>query len=119
MSGNAAAIPAFQKQFGEPHPTATGQYLIPAYMLTAWGSASCAGDLVGILFAGWLIDAVGRKHTLAVGSVLTAAGVAMQVASHEWLLFLAGRVVNGEFDCLHAPPPSSDLKSCRLRYRLH
>ncbi|PVH82568.1 general substrate transporter [Cadophora sp. DSE1049] len=94
VSGNAAAIPAFQRQFGVTHPTAADKFIIPAWMLTAWGSASCAGDLLGILCAGFLIDAIGRKHTLAVGSVLTAAGVAMQVASHEWKLFLAGRVIN-------------------------
>jgi MFS family permease len=49
------------------------------------------GEIIVSLF---LLDKIGRKHTIAVGGIVTAIGVAMQVAASEWKLFLAGRLIN-------------------------
>lgn len=51
------------------------------------------GEIIVSIF---LLDKIGRKHTIAVGGVITAIGIAMQVAAHEWKLFLAGRLINGK-----------------------
>ncbi|EXJ80113.1 hypothetical protein A1O1_08255 [Capronia coronata CBS 617.96] len=95
VSSNAASLPAFQIQFGKPYPTAPSGYIIPANYLSGWSGAASGGDIVGILIAGQLIEWVGRKHSLLIGSVITAIGVGMQIGSSEWILFLCGRLVNG------------------------
>lgn len=57
---------------------------------------STVGDIVGIFISGYLLDWVGRKHTLGIGAVLTAAGVAVQIGVQTWRGFMVGRLVNGE-----------------------
>ena len=42
------------------------------------------------------MDRIGRKHSIIVGTIITAAGIGIQVASHDWKLFLGGRLVNGK-----------------------
>lgn len=42
-----------------------------------------------------VMDRIGRKWTILVGCVLTAAGIGVQVGSSDWKEFLAGRLVNG------------------------
>lgn len=54
-----------------------------------------AGDIVGVLASGQLMNFIGRKRCLLLDSVFAAAGVGMQVASSEWKLFMGGRLVNG------------------------
>jgi len=95
-SGYVTALPSFQKQFGIPYPEQPSGYLIPARYLSGWSGAATGGDIIGILIAGQLIEWIGRKHSLLIGTVITAVGIGMQFASHEWILFLCGRLVNGE-----------------------
>ena len=42
------------------------------------------------------MDRIGRKWTVLVGCILTAAGIGVQIGSKDWRAFLAGRLVNGE-----------------------
>jgi MFS family permease len=90
------ALHPFQTQYGIPYPSQPSGYLIPARYLSGWSGAATGGDIIGILIAGQLIELIGRKHSLLVGTVLTAAGIGMQYGSHEWILFLCGRLVNGK-----------------------
>jgi MFS family permease len=53
------------------------------------------GLVVGVMAGGQILEMIGRKHSLAFGSLVTAVGVVMQLASHEWKLFLAGRLISG------------------------
>lgn len=43
-----------------------------------------------------IMDRIGRKWTILVGCVLTAAGIGVQMGANDWKEFLAGRLVNGE-----------------------
>ena len=96
-SGYVTALAPFQKQYGIPYPDQPSGYLIPARYLSGWTGAATGGDIIGILVGGQLIELIGRKHSLLVGSVITAVGIAMQYGSHEWVLFLCGRLVNGKY----------------------
>ena len=72
--------------------------MVPAHIQSGWSGASSAGSIVGeIIVSLFLLDKIGRKHTIAVGGIITAIGIAIQVASTEWKLFLAGRLVNGKY----------------------
>ncbi len=99
VAGTCTAFPAFQKQFGVPYAGQASGYLVPANWQSGWSGASSAGSILGELTAGWLLDNIGRKHSIVVGAFFTAVGVGMQVGSTEWKLFLAGRLINGE--CQH------------------
>lgn len=68
---------------------------MPANYQSGWAGASMGGLVVGVMAGGQLLEIMGRKHSLAFGSLVTAVGVAMQLASHEWKLFLAGRLISG------------------------
>lgn len=96
VSSNAATLPSFQQEYGREFAASDTGYIIPANYLSGWSAAASGGDIIGILISGQLIEWIGRKHSLLVGAVITAAGVGMQVASTEWVLFLCGRLVNGE-----------------------
>lgn len=96
VSSNAATLPSFQKEYGREFPGSATGYIIPANYLSGWSAAASGGDIIGILLSGQLIEWIGRKHSLLVGAVITSVGVGMQVASTEWVLFLCGRLVNGE-----------------------
>lgn len=94
VAGTATAMPAFQRQMGEVFPSQPSGYLIPARVQSGWFAASAAGDAIGSILAGLLLGRLGRKHVIGIGSVITAVGVAMQVASKNWHLFLAARFIN-------------------------
>ena len=95
IAGTCTAFESFQQQFGIPYPSQPSGYLITARVQSAWFGASIAGDVVGVAIAGQIMDIIGRKHTIGIGTVITAVGVGVQVASHTWEVFLAGRLING------------------------
>ncbi|GAM42634.1 MFS transporter [Talaromyces pinophilus] len=74
-AGTCTAFPSFVKQFGEPFE---GSYLIPARVQSGWSGASTAGDILGVLAGGYLIDVIGR----------------MQQGASGWQLFLVGRLIS-------------------------
>ncbi|KIW42677.1 uncharacterized protein PV06_06203 [Exophiala oligosperma] len=94
LSGTLTAFGPFKKQYGEPYPSVAGGYLIRAPIQSGWTGVSTVGDIVGIFISGYLLDWVGRKHTLGIGAVLTAAGVAVQIGVQTWRGFMVGRLVN-------------------------
>jgi MFS family permease len=100
ISGTATAFPAFQKEMGYPYVGASSGYLIQARYQVGWLGAAMAGDVIGVLLAGQLMDVIGRKHVIAMGCGFAACGVAMQMASHAWNLFLGGRLINGQIAVL-------------------
>lgn len=81
VAGTCTAFPAFVKHFGEPYE---GGYLIAARIQSGWTGASTAGDVIGVIFGSYLIEITGRKHSILVGSVFTAAGVGMQQGASGW-----------------------------------
>ncbi|KAJ9611497.1 hypothetical protein H2200_004681 [Cladophialophora chaetospira] len=94
IAGTATAFPAFQQKFGIPYPSQPSGYLIPATWQSGWSGASSGGDIVGVLLAGQIADWIGRKPCLGIGAILTATGVGVQLGSHDWKVFLAGRLIN-------------------------
>jgi MFS family permease len=80
---------------GIPFPSQPSGYLIPAYVQSAWSGVSTGGDVLGVIISGQIMDRIGRKHTIIVGSFFTAIGIGIQIASNDWKVFLAGRLING------------------------
>ncbi|KAF2185845.1 general substrate transporter [Zopfia rhizophila CBS 207.26] len=118
VAGTATAFPAFQKQFGIPFPSQPSGYLVPARYQSGWFGASTGGMIIGDLITGQLLDIIGRKHIILIGSLITGAGVAMQVASNEWRLFLAGRLISAiGFAGVYIESPVWIGENCRPELR--
>lgn len=96
IAGTATAFPAFQKVMGIPWPSQPSGYLIPANVQSAWSGVSTGGDIVGVAISGQLMERIGRKWTIMTGIVLTSIGIGIQIGSHDWKVFLAGRLINGK-----------------------
>lgn len=79
---------------GIPYAGEASGYLITARVQSAWSAISTVGDILGIIISSLIMDRIGRKHTILFGIVFTSIGIGMQIASHEWTLFLGGRLVN-------------------------
>lgn len=94
LSGTLTAFPPFQQQYGIPYPGTASGYLIRASIQSGWSGVSTVGDIVGIIVSGYLLEWIGRKHTLGIGAVLTAVGVGIEVGVQTWRGFLGGRLVN-------------------------
>ncbi|CAK7201577.1 hypothetical protein SEUCBS139899_004283 [Sporothrix eucalyptigena] len=94
LAGTLTAFPAFQQLMGVPYAAEASGYLITARVQSAWSAISTVGDILGIVISSLVMDRIGRKHTIFFGIVFTSVGIGMQIASHEWTLFLGGRLVN-------------------------
>ncbi|KAM0327398.1 hypothetical protein ACHAQA_005684 [Verticillium albo-atrum] len=94
LTGTITAFPAFQKTMGIPYPSQPSGYLIPAYVQSAWSGLGMCGHVLGVLASGGLMDPLGRKRTIMFGNILTGIGIGIQVASNDWKMFLAGRLIN-------------------------
>ncbi|KIW32402.1 uncharacterized protein PV07_03951 [Cladophialophora immunda] len=97
--GNVSAIPAFQEDYGRE---LDDRHIIPSMWMGLWNAVSPIGIMIGSIIAGWLQDRVGRRPTLALGSLLSAAGVAIIYCSHFLDVldsrrgtFLAAKLIQG------------------------
>ncbi|KAJ9610010.1 hypothetical protein H2200_006340 [Cladophialophora chaetospira] len=77
--GNVSAIPEFQRDYGRK---LDGKYFIPSMWMGLWNAISPIGIMMGSIFGGWFQDRVGRRYSLALSSLLSAAGVAVVYCSH-------------------------------------
>ncbi|EXJ58336.1 hypothetical protein A1O7_05761 [Cladophialophora yegresii CBS 114405] len=97
--GNVSAIPEFQGDYGRK---LDDRYIIPSMWMGLWNAISPIGIMIGSIMAGWLQDRVGRRLSLGLSSVLSAAGVAA-VFSSQFLddlesrrgAFLAAKLIMG------------------------
>ncbi|KAJ6190384.1 hypothetical protein N7519_000405 [Penicillium mononematosum] len=87
------SLPAFRKQFGILEPT--GNYLIPAYYISAWSSIAPACEIVATFIVVPSLEKFGRKPGIMVATMISVAGVLLQQLATDWRTHLAGRGVNG------------------------
>lgn len=72
--GSVTAVDTFRRDFGAVYK---GQLIIPSVWLSLWLALPPAAAAVGSVVGGWLGDRIGRKFTLMVGSIVSAAAVAI------------------------------------------
>ncbi|KJZ76874.1 hypothetical protein HIM_03751 [Hirsutella minnesotensis 3608] len=97
--GTTSAMPSFQRDFGEQ---LNGHWILPSLWLGLWNLSSPAASIPGSLLAGWFQDWYGRRASLALGSFLSIAAVAICYTSNLPLdindrrgVFLAGKGFQG------------------------
>ena len=98
--GTIQALPVFQRDYGVL--LKGNDYIIPAMWLSLWLAFTPLGAVLGSIVGGWFQDRVGRRACLAVGSAISAIGVAMIFVSNlpeeknsRRGLFLGGKTVQG------------------------
>jgi MFS transporter, SP family, sugar:H+ symporter len=69
--------------------------IIPASITSLIVSILSAGTFIGALVSGDAADHIGRRNTVIAACVIFLAGVALQIASTEWKLLVAGRAIAG------------------------
>ncbi|KAM5359700.1 hypothetical protein ACJZ2D_014269 [Fusarium nematophilum] len=97
--GSTSAMPSFQKDYGYKHQ---GKWILPSLWLGLWNFASPGASMVGAVLGGFFQDWRGRRQSLAVGSILSAIGVAVIYVSNlsddidtRRSVFLAGKAFQG------------------------
>ncbi|KAK4213405.1 maltose permease [Rhypophila decipiens] len=82
--GTISAMPSFQRDFGELFHAGTpkAQWILPSLWLGLWNFISPGLSMPGAIVAGWFQDRFGRRASLAVGSFLSAVGVAICYVSN-------------------------------------
>ncbi|KAF3229988.1 hypothetical protein TWF192_007049 [Orbilia oligospora] len=94
-----SAMPQFQQVFGEYHDF---KLIIPAAWLGLWNGMYPIGAMIGSICSGLVQDRFGRRLSLFIGSILTAASVAVCYISDVPVsldgkrgLFLFGKLLQG------------------------
>jgi MFS family permease len=96
------AMPYFIHQFADlPYPPAgataaeKAYFAIPAWRQSLIVSILSAGTFTGAVMAGDLSDWFGRRTTIMAGCAVFSVGIALQVASADYGLLVAGRLIAG------------------------
>lgn len=82
--GTISAMPSFQRDFGEVYTSPSGktEQILPSLWLALWNFISPGLQMPGAILAGFFQDRFGRRPSLAVGSFLSAVGVAICFVSN-------------------------------------
>lgn len=83
----------------KPGPGATAAeiaaFVIPSWQQSLITSILSVGTFFGSIIAGDLAELYGRRTTIILGCVIFMIGTAMQTASTEYKLLVAGRAIAG------------------------
>jgi MFS family permease len=77
--GAIVGVDSFVAEYGTLHE---GEMIIPNIWLTLWLALPPAGSALGALTGGQLMDIVGRRYSLMIGSVASALAIALIFFSH-------------------------------------
>ncbi|KAM5356920.1 hypothetical protein ACJ41O_003566 [Fusarium nematophilum] len=72
--GAITGVDSFKEDYGQKHK---GEQIIPAQWLAMWLALPPAGAVLGSVIGGSMQDAIGRRFSLMVGSIVSAISVAL------------------------------------------
>lgn len=88
-----------RQDYGKPFKDS---YIVPSMWLALWSASTFLGQMLGAIVAGWLQDKKGRKPSLLLGSIISAAAIALCFTSYlagdiniRRGLFLVGKTITG------------------------
>lgn len=93
IGGQLAALSQVQKFFGVQLPD--GSWIVPATVLSAWGSIGLGCDVVAAWLCAPLLEKFGRKPMILFSAVVSTVAIILQQLAPNWRVHLAGRAVNG------------------------
>jgi len=90
MMNGLQSLIYWQDYFNHPHGGTLG--LLNCVM--------SAGALAGLIFISWMLDHLGRKTSLTIGSGIMLLGIALQAAATNFSMFVGGRFILGFGDII-------------------
>jgi SP family general alpha glucoside:H+ symporter-like MFS transporter len=98
LLGNLYASPAFNEKFGK-YDTASGKYVISAAWQSGLSNGARAGEIFGLLIAGWTSDRYGYKVTTIGSLILMIAFIFVLFFAPNVQILVLGEVLCGK-SCL-------------------
>ncbi|CAI7588283.1 unnamed protein product [Penicillium manginii] len=96
------SISQFQKDFGVLYGPDKNEYIIPSMWLSLWSALGAVGQILGALVSPSWQDRSGRRIPMVVGTVVSAAAVAVIYTSYlptdinaRRAVFLIGEIIQG------------------------
>ncbi|KAL3442223.1 general substrate transporter [Aspergillus insuetus] len=92
VNGAVLGIPSFRRDFGEEYEDG---FVVPAPWLSAFNSISSVGQFFGGFLCSTFADRFGRRLALAVGVVISCAGIFGELFSTARAAFLISKLILG------------------------
>ncbi|KZO96270.1 maltose permease [Calocera viscosa TUFC12733] len=94
VSGAVVAIPSFRRDLGS---LIDGQWVIAASWQSGFNAGSNIFQALGAFATGFIGEKIGRKGSLLVASIISAAAIFLQffIRPHNFVMFFFGRAING------------------------
>ncbi|KAH6839626.1 general substrate transporter [Chaetomium sp. MPI-CAGE-AT-0009] len=94
LLGNLYASPVFNKKFGQ-YDAAAGKYVISAAWQSGLSNGARAGEILGLIFAGWTSDRYGYKMTTIGSLILMICFIFVLFFAPNVQVLVAGEVLCG------------------------
>ncbi|KAK3956650.1 hypothetical protein QBC32DRAFT_227192 [Pseudoneurospora amorphoporcata] len=94
LLGSLYASPVFNKKFGEFDPE-KGKYLVSAAWQSGLSNGARAGEIFGLIFAGWAADRIGYKNTTIASLVLMIAFIFVLFFAPNIKVLVVGEILCG------------------------
>ena len=95
LLGNLYASPAFNRKFGELNPE-SGKYAVSAAWQSGLSNGARAGEIFGLIFAGWTSDRYGYKTTTIGSLVLMICFIFVLFFAPSVQVLVVGEILCGE-----------------------
>lgn len=98
LLGNLYANPMFNKKYGTLNPV-TGKYAVSAAWQSGLSNGARAGEIIGLILAGWTADRYGYRKTTIWSVLLTVAFVFVLFFAPSVEILVLGEVLCGGLFC--------------------
>ncbi|KAK0669805.1 general substrate transporter [Cercophora samala] len=95
LLGSLYASPAFNQKYGELVDPATGKYAVSAAWQSGLSNGARAGEIFGLIFAGWAADRWGYRFTTQASLVLMCAFIFVLFFAPNVKILVLGEVLCG------------------------
>lgn len=96
LLGSLYASPVFNRKFGERNPS-TGKYAVSAAWQSGLSNGARAGEIIGLILAGWTADRFGYKMTTIGSLVLMILFVFVLFFAPNVKILVLGEVLCGKY----------------------
>jgi SP family general alpha glucoside:H+ symporter-like MFS transporter len=104
LLGSLYASPVFNKKFGSQNAK-TGKYAVSAAWQSGLSNGARAGEIIGLILAGWTADRYGYKMTTIGSLVLMILFVFVLFFAPNVKILVLGEVLCGKTSSFRLPPP--------------
>lgn len=96
LLGSLYASPVFNEKFGE-FDAEKGKHVVSAAWQSGLSNGARAGEIFGLILAGWAADRIGYKNTTIVSLVLMIAFIFVLFFAPNVKVLVVGEILCGEF----------------------